>query len=75
MKTETQTVMLAMEDIAILRLPEVLFRTGLSRATLYGLIAKEEFPHPISISARSVGWIEGEIIEWLKERIAIHRKS
>jgi len=71
MKTETQTVLLAMDDLTILRLQEVIFRTGLSRTTLYDLIAKGEFPHPISISTRCVGWVEGQIIDWLKHRIGL----
>ena len=76
MKTELPPIVtLAMEEMIILRLQEVIFRTGLRRSTLYDLIAKEEFPHPISISTRTVGWIEGEIIEWIVNRAINYRKT
>ena len=65
-----------MEDskpIRILRLPEVLARTGLSRSTVYELIAKRLFPHPVSLSIRAVGWIESEIENWIASRTAMDR--
>ena len=76
MKTELPPIVtLAMEEMIILRLQEVIFRTGLRRSTLYDLIAKGEFPHPISISTRTVGWIEGEIINWIVDRAMNYRKK
>ncbi len=42
----------------ILRCKGVLLRTGLSRATIYRLIAKEWFPSPVKLSTTAVGWIE-----------------
>ncbi len=53
----------------ILRLTEVLKRTGLSRSTLYNRIAKNEFPHQVSLGGRAVGWLNGEIEGWINERI------
>ena len=53
----------------ILRLPEVKNRTGLSRSTIYLRMANSEFPHPISLGGRSVGWLEQDIDEWIVERI------
>ncbi len=52
----------------ILRLTEVLKRTGLSRSTLYNRIAKNEFPHQVSLGGRAVGWLKGEIEGWINER-------
>lgn len=57
----------------ILRLPEVIDMTGLSRSTIYVLIGKEKFPTSISLSARSVGWIEQEVEEWIQKRVEISR--
>jgi len=73
MKTETQNTLFPMDNLTVLRLQEVIFRTGLSRTRLYDMIAKGKFPHPISIS--TVGWIECEIASWLAERIGMSRKS
>jgi len=61
------------KNLRILRLPEVLARTGLSRSTIYELITKGLFPHPIGLGTRSVGWIEAEINEWLAARVAMSR--
>ena len=52
----------------ILRLGEVLRRTGLSRSTLYNRIAKNEFPHQVSLGGRAIGWIKGEVEDWINER-------
>jgi prophage regulatory protein len=54
----------------VLRLPEVKVRVGLSRSTIYQAILRQEFPRPIPIGARAVGWLESEIAEWLTTRIA-----
>ena len=52
----------------ILRLREVLQRTGLSRSTLYNRIAKRQFPHQVSLGGRAVGWVRGEVEDWIIER-------
>lgn len=54
---------------AILRLPEVKARTGLSRSTIYLRVTDGNFPQPVSLGGRAVGWIEAEVDEWLTYRI------
>jgi len=54
---------------AILRLPAVKARTGLSRSTIYLRSSQGHFPKPIALGPRSVGWIESEIVAWIAERI------
>jgi len=44
--------------------------TGLSRSTLYEMVARGRFPKPIRIGARSVAWISEEVQAWLEARIA-----
>lgn len=56
-----------------LRLPEVLNRTGLSRSTLYTLVARREFPHPIGLSLRAIAWIEEEVEQWMAARRSTDR--
>lgn len=56
-----------------LRLPEVIQQTGLSRSSIYLRIANREFPQPISLGGRSVGWLQQEIDEWLLEKIETRR--
>ncbi len=59
---------------AILRLPEVKTRVGLSRSAIYLAVSREEFPRPIRLGARAVGWLESEIEEWIRERVKHSRK-
>ncbi len=59
--------------VRFLRLPEVLARTGLSRSTIYVRLDQARFPRPVSLGGRAVGWIEAEVEEWIRERIAESR--
>ena len=57
----------------LLRLPEVKARTGLSRSTIYALMAQNGFPHHVPLGMRCVGWLESEIDAWITDRIARRR--
>jgi len=46
------------------RLPEVMKMTGLSRSSIYLRISTNEFPKPVKIGRRAVGWPEDAIIAW-----------
>lgn len=54
----------------LIRLREVLNKTGLSKATLYRLIAAGEFPASIQISSRTVGWEESLVDEFLMRKVS-----
>jgi len=58
----------------ILRLLAVLYRTGLSRSTVYLMISKNKFPNAISLGDRAVGWLEVDIDLWLEQRIKASQK-
>lgn len=53
----------------IIRLKEVLYRTGLSRGGVYARLGKDEFPKSISLGGRAVGFLESDIDDWINERI------
>lgn len=53
----------------LLRIREVLQLCGLSRATLYREIKLHSFPAPVKLSARSVGWLQDDVVQWLESRI------
>lgn len=53
----------------ILRLGEVISCTGRSRSSIYADIERGEFPRPIKLGLRAVGWLEGEIQAWIQNRI------
>lgn len=54
--------------IRILRLPEVEKRVGARKPTVYRWIKENDFPKPIRIGVRAVGWIEHEINGWIRSR-------
>ncbi|WP_299791625.1 AlpA family transcriptional regulator [uncultured Shewanella sp.] len=54
----------------ILRLKEVITVTGLARSTIYEHIALKQFPKPLPLGARAVGWLDSEISLWIEQRIA-----
>jgi len=66
-------------EIQIIRLPEVIRRTGLSRSTVFARIRPnprrpgdfdKDFPKPIQLGARAIGWYSAEITAWLESRHA-----
>lgn len=59
---------------SILRLPQVKVRVGLSRSAIYQKISRQEFPRPVQLGARAVGWLESEIEGWIEERVEHSRK-
>lgn len=54
----------------LLRRPEVLRRTGLSRTSMYRLIQQQQFPSPVKLSAKTVAWSSSAIDAWIAARIA-----
>jgi prophage regulatory protein len=60
--------------VSILRLPAVKTRVGLSRSAIYLAVSRAEFPRPVQLGARAVGWLESEIEEWIRERVKHSRK-
>lgn len=64
-----------MSDKVILRLQEVLKKTGLAKSSMYAKVAAGTFPKPIKLSLRSSGWIEHEVDAWIDERIVVRDGS
>ncbi|MCL4068337.1 AlpA family transcriptional regulator [Pseudomonas sp. GX19020] len=42
--------------------------TGLSRSTIYKLMAKGDFPRPVKLTEKAVGWPESVVAAWLAAR-------
>ena len=55
----------------ILRWPEVKKRVGICRSYVHSLVAQGKFPPPIKLGERASGWIDGEIDDWINERVSI----
>lgn len=54
---------------AILRLPAVKTRTGLSRSTIYERVQQNRFPKPVKLGKRAVGWVEEEVDAWKRQLV------
>ena len=55
----------------IMRIPEVVQITGLSRTTIWRRVKSGDFPAPVklgSLATRSVGWHASEVKRWIESR-------
>ncbi len=52
----------------MLRAPEVMARTGLSRVTIWRRVRAGTFPAPVQLGENSIGWPASEITAWLANR-------
>ena len=53
----------------IIRRKELETRIGLACSTIYAMMARGDFPRPIKIGRRAVGWRSEDVERWLKSRI------
>lgn len=60
---------------AMLKLGEVIRRTGLSRSTIYKRANEGQFPQQVKIGIRSAAWLESEINDYITECVATHRQQ
>lgn len=54
----------------ILRLPAVLDRVGLKKSAFYVLVREGQFPKPVKLSERAVGWKSSDVVQWIESRAA-----
>ncbi|WP_368884477.1 helix-turn-helix transcriptional regulator [Providencia vermicola] len=57
----------------LIRLPEVMRRTGYGKAWIYRLIEAGKFPKSVKIGTRSIAFVESEVDEWVANKIAESR--
>ncbi len=53
----------------LIRLPEVIARTGLKRSSIYAAVQAGTFPAQIPLGARAVAWNSESIEQWIDEKI------
>ena len=58
------------EPPRVIRRREVERRVGHARSTIYGWLANGKVPAPCRLGARTVGWVESEVSDWLRARVA-----
>lgn len=54
----------------LLRLPKVMQKTGLKRATIYLHIKQNKLPKQFKIGQQAVAWLESDIDAWIDEHLA-----
>lgn len=59
-------------DVGIYRRREVIAIAGASDNTIRRMIERGEFPAPIQISPRAIGWRKSDIHAWLSSRPEAH---
>lgn len=72
MKHETSN---SLSGRRFLRLSDVKNQVGLGRSAIYDKIKRGDFPAPIHLGARAVGWLSDEICAWMDARIEASRKT
>ena len=50
----------------LIKLPEVMWRTGLSRSSVYRKMEKGEFPKQVKQGEGGVAWWEHEVEDWME---------
>ena len=53
---------------ALLSIKTVCERTSLSRTTIHRLRDNNDFPAPIKITERRIGWTEQDVNSWIENR-------
>lgn len=70
-----KTAEVARNNVRIIRFPEVVRRTGLSRTELYSRLRNGEFPSKVPLGPRAVGFVEREVDEYISSLIQRVRGS
>ncbi len=52
----------------LIKLPEVVTLTTLSKSTIYKLVKMGSFPQPVKLSIRATGWRVSDVEAWLMSR-------
>ena len=60
--------MMRQHKCRLIRIAEVLSRTGLSKSSVYRKMEKEDFPPGVKLGERSRGWYECEVDHWISTR-------
>ena len=56
------------QSMKILRIKAVMEMTGLPRSTVYWYMKSGSFPKSIKLGVRSAGWLEEDLLEWIRCR-------
>ncbi len=57
-------------NVTIMRRPQVEAATGLARSTIYKWVKDGQFPAPVKIGVRQVGWKSTDVQGWIQSKFA-----
>ncbi|WP_318412484.1 AlpA family phage regulatory protein [Photobacterium leiognathi] len=57
-----------MSSYRFIRLQDVMKMTGLSKASIYRAMNKDEFPHQYQLTEKAVGWKDCDVMKWMDTR-------
>lgn len=63
------------QNSRLIRLPEVMNKTGYCKAWIYRLISEGRFPAPVKNGVRAVAFVESEVDEWIQSVIETSRNN
>ncbi|MBL0521104.1 AlpA family transcriptional regulator [Aeromonas enteropelogenes] len=61
--------------LRFIRVREAIKKTGLSKSSIYDLMARGQFPQTIHLGGRTVAFVESEVEHWMAERIAARNEG
>lgn len=59
----------------LLRLPDVITKTGFKRSSIYAFIKQGKFPAPKLLGVRAIGWVEADIDAWIDGRVQQNKRN
>jgi prophage regulatory protein len=63
-------VVAALPDKRIYKLSDLIAIYSMSRSSIYRAMAEDDFPKPIKLTSRSIGWWREQVEEWFASRPA-----
>ncbi len=68
MEPEVDVPSIAGTEPVFLRMATVIRLTGLTRSTIYRLVADKRFPSPVRLGPRAVEWRRTDLVIWSESR-------
>ncbi|WP_217987736.1 AlpA family transcriptional regulator [Halomonas salipaludis] len=56
-------------SMKLIRIKDVIERTGLGRSTVYKYMNLGLFPKSVNLTSRAVAWVESEVDAWIQNSI------
>ena len=60
---------------SFLRLRQLKAITGMSRTWIYDAIQRGDFPKPVALGARAVGWLDSDVDAFIQARVDASRPN